>query len=137
MPKPSSRTSAAARSAIFEESTKFAEERVLLEMISFLDDLERALDAARGSGSPGSWVEGVALVARRMREYLARQGVTAIEPKGERFDPVYHEALLEIDAPPGVAPGHVVEVERKGYRRHDRALRAARVVVAKQREDKE
>ncbi len=117
-----------------EESTRFAEERVLLEMISFLDDLERAIAAAGEAGSPGPWLEGVTLVARRMGEYLARHGVTPVEPHGERFDPVHHEALLEIEAPAGIAPGHVVEVVRKGYRRHERPLRAARVVVAKQPE---
>ena len=114
-----------------EESRREAEERVMLEMIGALDDLERALRAAREAGESASWVQGVELVANRLREYLARQGVSVVEPLGQRFDPEFHESLLEIDAPPGASPGAVVEVVVKGYRRGERVLRAARVVVAR------
>ena len=78
-----------------------------------------------------SWVQGVGLVAGRMGEALARRGVSVIEALGEPFDPAYHEAMLEVPAPPGAAPGSVVEVVLKGYRRGDRVLRPARVVVAR------
>ncbi|MBI1799826.1 MAG: nucleotide exchange factor GrpE [Candidatus Eisenbacteria bacterium] len=114
-----------------EESRRDAEERVMLEMISAVDDLDRALDLARESGAPESWIQGVRLVANRIGEYLARRGVTAIDPVGEPFDPQVHEALLEVEPPSGVAPGSVVQVALKGYRRGPRALRAARVVVAR------
>src|SRR5262245_53129658 len=114
-----------------EEARRFAEESVMLEIIGALDDLDRALQAARGASSSESLVEGVELVGSRLREYLARQGVTVVDPSGEPFDPTVHEALLEVDAPPGVVPGHVVQVALKGYRRGSRPLRAARVVVAR------
>jgi molecular chaperone GrpE len=103
----------------------------MLEMIAALDDLERAIAAAETAGSPDSWTSGVRLVANRLSEYLARQGVTAVDPLGAAFDPAFHEALLEVDAPAGAMPGSVVQVILKGYRRGPRALRAARVVVAK------
>ena len=114
-----------------EESRRNAEESVMLEMIAALDDLERAIGAAGTSGAPDTWTSGVRLVASRLGEYLARQGVTVVDPLGEPFDPSLHEALLEVDAPEGAAPGAVVQVILKGYRRGPRALRAARVVVAK------
>ncbi len=114
-----------------DEAERSAEERVMLEMIHALDDLDRALEAARGSKAPEAWLHGVRLVADRMKEYLARQGVVTLHPVGEPFDPAFHEALLEMDAPEGVAPGHVVQVVLTGYRRGARALRAARVVVAR------
>ena len=114
-----------------EEARRTAEERVMLEMIGAIDDLERALASAREAQAPESWIQGVELVANRMNEYLARQGVTALAPVGEPFDPEFHEALLEVEAPPGVAPGSVVSVVLKGYRRGNRVLRAARVVVAR------
>ena len=116
-----------------EESQRFAEERVMLEMITMLDDLQLALDSAREAQAPESWLAGVRLVANRMSEYLARQGVTAIDPLGQPFNPEVHEALLEIDPPPGATPGAVVQVARKGYQRAGRSLRPARVVVARQR----
>ena len=115
----------------WEEGRRNAEESVLLEMVGALDDLERALEAARGSGADQEWVKGVALVAQRLRDYLARQGVSIVDPLGEPFDPAFHEALLETDAPPGTPPGIVMQVVQKGYRRGDRALRPARVVVAR------
>src|SRR5206468_10387169 len=54
-----------------EEARRFTEERVLLEMISMLDDLERGLESAREAGAPDPWVQGVQLVAQRMGDYLA------------------------------------------------------------------
>lgn len=115
----------------WEEGRRLAEEGVLLEMVTVLDDLERALVAAEASGAASPWMEGVALVAQRIRDVLSRQGVTAEDPMGRPFDPAFHEALLELDAPDGAAPGSVVQVVHKGYRRGERALRAARVVVAR------
>jgi len=114
-----------------EEARRNAEERVLLEIVAAIDDLERALDSARAAGAAEAYIEGVQLVARRLAEYLARQGVTAIDPTGEPFDPRFHEALLEVPAGEGARPGDVVQVALKGYRRGERALRAARVVVAR------
>jgi len=115
----------------WDEARRGAEERVMLEMITVIDDLERALSAAREAGAPETWVAGVELTVQRLREYLTRQGVTVLEPLGQKFDPAFHEAMLEIDAPAGRAPGDVVQVVLRGYARGDRPLRPARVVVAR------
>jgi molecular chaperone GrpE len=115
----------------WDEARRIAEERVMLEIIGAIDDLDRALEAARSAHDQESWIEGVRLTAQRLREYLARQGVTTLEPLGEKFDPAFHEAMLEIDAPEGRAAGDVVQVVLKGYARGDRPLRPARVVVAR------
>jgi molecular chaperone GrpE len=114
-----------------DEARRDAEERVMLELIGALDDLERALAAGREAGAPESWIAGVELVANRMSESLARFGVATLDPRGEPFDPEQHEALLEVDPPEGVAGGCVVQVVLRGYRRGARVLRAARVVVAR------
>lgn len=114
-----------------EEARRAAEEAAMLEVVSFIDDLERALEAAAGAEAPAAWTEGVQLVAGRMRDYLSRNGVEAMDPVGTPFDPRFHEAVLEVDVPEGASPGSVVNVVRKGYRRQGRALRAARVVVAR------
>jgi molecular chaperone GrpE len=114
-----------------EEAWRSAEDGILLEMITMLDDLDRALDAARDAGAPESWTSGVQLTADRVRERLARFGVVTLDPVGKPFDPRFHEALLEVDAPANIAPGSVAQVVHRGYARGDRALRAARVVVAR------
>lgn len=116
----------------WEEGRRAAEESVLLEMVAVLDDLERALATGDpGSGPAAAWTQGVALVAQRIRDFLTRQGVAVEDPLGRPFDPAFHEALLELDAPAGTAPGTVIQVIHKGYRRGARALRTARVVVAR------
>lgn len=114
-----------------EEARRLAEESVLLELIAVLDDLERALAAPDAAAAPAAWAEGVRLVAQRVQDVLGRHGVTALDPRGAPFDPAFHEALLEVDAPEGVEPGQVAHVVLKGYARGGRALRAARVAVAR------
>jgi len=114
-----------------EQVRRAAEEAVLLELIATVDDLERALSSAREAGAPESWTQGVALVVQRALDYLDRQGVVPVDPAGQAFDPELHEAILEMDTPSGAAPGAVLQVVRKGYRRGERPLRAARVVVAR------
>lgn len=120
-----------------EESRRLAEDRLLREVIDVLDDLDRALGAAphaaTKAGQDDAWSSGINLVAAKMRELLSRAGVTAIDALGRPFDPHEHEALLEVDAPEGRAPGEVVTVVRAGYRRGDRVLRPARVAVARAR----
>jgi len=113
-----------------EEARRTAEESVMLEIIGALDDLDRAMAAAGESGAPAPWLEGVRLVASRLGEYLLRQGVVVLDPVGQPFDPAFHEAILEAEVP-GVEAGHVAQVVLKGWRRGDRPLRAARVVVAR------
>ena len=113
-----------------EETRRSAEEGVMLEIIAALDDLDRALAAAPESDSPEPWAEGVRMVGSRLVEYLGRQGVVKLDPTGQPFDPVFHEAVLETVVH-GVAPGHVTQVLLRGWRRGMRALRAARVVVAR------
>lgn len=118
-----------------DEAIAATESRFLLDLIELLDDLERALAAFSPEQKDSPWAQGVALTAQRMRDTLARWNVVAVETVGRPFDPNVHEALLEIDAPDGAAPGTIVNEALKGYRRGERTLRAARVVVARQRTD--
>jgi molecular chaperone GrpE len=114
-----------------EEAVTRAQEQVLLDALAVLDDLDRALGAMAPEQAGEPWAQGVALTAQHMRDALARWDVREIDAVGRPFDPTVHEALLEIEAPEGIAPGAVAQVVLKGYRRGERALRAARVVVAR------
>ena len=69
------------------------------------------------------------LVFRSLREALARNGIEALDPKGEKFDPTLHEALSTLPAD-GAEPGTVVETMQKGYKLGEQLIRPARVVVA-------
>jgi molecular chaperone GrpE len=102
------------------------------DVVPVLDDLERAIQAAGldpEGDSPDGLAHGVLLVFRSLRDSLARNGVEAVDPKGEKFDPMVHEALSTVPAD-GVESGVVVEVMQKGYRLGEQLIRPARVVVS-------
>ncbi len=102
------------------------------EVVPALDDLERAIQAAgldpEGDSEDGL-AHGVLLVFRSLREGLKRNGIEAVDPKGEKFDPNQHEALSTVPLE-GTESGTVVEVLQKGYRLDDKLIRPARVVVS-------
>lgn len=105
---------------------------LLRDVVPVLDDLERALQAEgidpEGDSADGL-THGVLLVFRSLRDTLTRNGIEAVDPKGEKFDPTVHEALSTL-AVEGVEAGTVVEVMQKGYRLGDQLVRPARVVVS-------
>jgi molecular chaperone GrpE len=104
-----------------------AAERLVVELVPVLDDLERALDAAE-QHEEAKLEEGVALVHRAFVDALRKEGLTEIETDG-RFDPNVHEALLAQPAE-DKEPGTILQVVQKGYRLGDKVLRPARVIVA-------
>jgi molecular chaperone GrpE len=105
---------------------------VLLGVLPVLDDLERALQVAgldpEGDSEDGL-AHGVLLVFRGLRDTLVKNGIEAVDPTGEKFDPQVHEALSTLAAE-GVESGTVVETMQKGYRLGEQLIRPARVVVA-------
>jgi molecular chaperone GrpE len=96
------------------------------DLLPVLDNLERALDSA---DSADGLAEGVRLVLSDLQGVLAREGIEAVEPAGERFDPTVHEAL-STRPEDGAEPGVVLDVVQKGYRMADTVIRPARVVVS-------
>lgn len=101
-------------------------------VVPVLDDLERALQAA-GLDPEGDaddpLAHGVLLVFRNLRETLGRSGIEVVDPKGEKFDPNFAEALSTVQVE-GTEAGVVVEVMQKGYRFEGHLIRPAMVVVA-------
>jgi molecular chaperone GrpE len=112
------------------EDTKFeTKNKVLKEMLPVVDNLERAIEHAGGTGEKNPIVEGVQLVLRQFTTAFERLDVTPIDAMGQPFDPNLHEAISqqESDQPPGT----IVQVLQRGYRAGDRLLRPTLVVVAK------
>ena len=99
---------------------------VAREVIEAVDNLERALESAE---SGDGLAAGVEMVLKGLCETLARHGVEAVDPKGEKFDPNQHEALSTMPVE-GAESGTVVEVMQKGYRMGEQLIRPARVVVS-------
>jgi molecular chaperone GrpE len=112
-----------------EQERKYVFAPLARDLLPALDNLERALEAAKRAGDSGPLVQGVALVQAQMLDALRRHGITRLEAEGKPFDPHREEAVMQRptkDAPPGT----VVEVLEPGYMIHDRVLRAAKVVVS-------
>lgn len=101
----------------------------LMALLPILDDFERA-----GANLPDElrdqpWLEGVFAIQRKLQKTLEDQGITAIDPVGEAFDPNLHEAI-GMDASTDIPSGHVTVTLQKGYVIGDRVLRPALVRVA-------
>ena len=111
------------------EYAKYANERLLRELLPVLDNLQRALRHAQQSGGTNGLIEGVELTCKQYLEVLSRFGVRPIPSVGQPFDPAVHQAVATVD-PQGRAPNTIVEEYEKGYYLHDRVLRPAIVTVA-------
>jgi molecular chaperone GrpE len=112
-----------------EETAKYAGEALLRDLIPVLDNLDRALDAARAAGDAGSVVDGVELIRREFLKVLERHGVTRYSALGQRFDPNQHEAIariVSVDKEPDTVVGETVP----GYSLRGRVIRPAQVAVA-------
>ena len=111
-----------------EQARRFANERLLGELLPVFDSLDAGLAAAGGQGGPLK--EGLDLTYRQLLKVAGDNGLSLIDPTGEAFNPEHHQAISQADAP-GAAPGSVVQVFQKGYVLNGRLLRPALVVVAK------
>lgn len=111
-----------------DASLRYAQEDLLRELLPVLDDFERAIQAMKPAADEPIRA-GVGLVYDRLVRTLAQQGLEAMRPVGEKFDPALHDAMAE-RVEPGVEPGTILEVALPGYRFRDRVIRHAKVVVA-------
>ena len=112
-----------------EEFVKYANESLLRDLIPVLDNLDRALDAARAASTSASLVEGVELIQRELLKVLERAGVKRYSAVGQPFDPTRHEAIARVVSTEA-SPNTVVSEQLPGYQLHDRVLRPALVAVA-------
>jgi molecular chaperone GrpE len=106
------------------------------DMLGVADNLRRALDTLTPESRDGhdkglaNLIDGVELTERSLIAGLERHGVHKLEPKGQKFDPNFHQAMFEVPNP-DVPNNTVVEVVQAGYQIGDRVLRPAMVGVAK------
>ena len=113
------------------EFNRYANAALALEMLSAIDDLERALEAVPSKLAKNEWLEGMRLVERKFKSSLEGQGITPMESLGHPFDPNYHEALRQDKGKEGI----ITEVFQKGYMIGDKVLRPAKVVVGNGEEE--
>ncbi|MES0875103.1 nucleotide exchange factor GrpE [Sinimarinibacterium thermocellulolyticum] len=114
-----------------QTSLKFANEKLIGDLLAVCDSLELGLKAAADAGEDGkALVDGMQLTWRQMMSVLEKHGVKQLDPAGQPFNPDFHQAMTMVESTE-VAPNHVLSVMQKGYTLHERLLRPAMVVVAK------
>jgi len=111
------------------ELIQTAGEKVIREMLTVLDDFERAIKA-QGEPAGGEEQSGMGLIHHKMLRILEQQGLKAIEVKaGDVFDVELHEAITQIPAPDESLKGKIVDEVEKGYTLNEKVIRFAKVVV--------
>jgi len=116
------------------ELLQFANENLVKELLPVVDNLERALEHGRQSEAPAALLEGIERVYQGFLKALDKFGVTPFESVGQPFDPAFHNAMMQEEAP-GVPDCRVIKELQKGYLMHQRLLRPAMVVVARNTQD--
>lgn len=113
-----------------ERSRKFALEGVMKDLLQVRDSLERALEIPTENATVESLREGEQLTLKLLSKVMNDHGLELIDPLGEAFNPEWHEAVTMLPSAEA-AENTVLNVMQKGFRLHDRLIRPAMVVVAK------
>ena len=112
-----------------EKAHKYGIERLLLELLPVVDNLDHALKNLSENVSDSD-KEGIELTLKSFESALDKFGISPIYPISEGFDPIKHEAVSVVKDKKQ-ADNMIVEVMQKGWSLHERIIRPARVVVIK------
>jgi molecular chaperone GrpE len=110
-----------------DNARKFANEKLLGQLMPVFDSLDAGLTAAGTEPSPLR--EGLELTQKQLLKVADDNGLTVLDPTGQVFNPDHHQAISQAPAQ-GAVPGSVLQVFQKGYLLNERLLRPALVVVA-------
>lgn len=110
---------------------KSGSERVLVDVITVVDDFERALENIDTAKDLDAVKEGVGLIYSKFKSFLTKHGVKEIETVGQPFDTDRHEALTTIPAQSEEDKDKIVDCIQKGYTLDDKVIRYPKVIVAK------
>lgn len=129
-----------ARAEIANMSNRFKNERELLvryrsqdlgkAILPAMDNLERAMAIEVDDETGESLKKGISMVLESLTHALKEEGIEEIPAMGEAFDPNLHQAVQSVPAEGDTPADTIVEVLQKGYKLHDRVLRASMVIVA-------
>jgi len=120
-----------------EEFRKFANQSLIKEMLSVVDNLELAMNSANGHKAiDQGLLQGLDMTHKEILKVFEKFDVKPIEAKGQVFDPTFHEAVMQEETD-NFDENTVITELQKGYLIHDRLLRPAMVVVARSKESKD
>jgi len=110
---------------------KYANERLIRDILPIKDSMERALDQVSSSDDLAAFVKGLGLIHEQLTLTLGKNGVEKIETAGRDFDPTVHEAMLQVDTDECDADNKIADVYETGYLLNGRLLRPAKVSIMK------
>ena len=102
---------------------------IIVELLSVLDDFERASKSMETATDISAAKEGIDLIYQKLRNILSQKGLKEMETKGLSFDADLHEGIANIPAPNEDLKGKVVDELEKGYYLNDKVIRFAKVIV--------
>ena len=111
-----------------EQARRYANEKLLGELLPVFDSLDAGLSTQASDAE--KLREGMRLTLRQLEKVAQDNGLAAVDPTGEAFNPDHHQAMSAVPTSEH-APDTVVQVYQKGYVLNERLLRPALVVVAK------
>jgi len=114
-----------------QELIRYGNANLIAQLLPVLDDFERAFLTAPSGLDKLTWVEGIALVHRKLQLILEKEGLKPIQANGQKFNPMEHEAIA-YEERTDVEDGIILAEVQKGYKLGDRVLRPTLVRVAKQ-----
>ncbi|HAN42378.1 MAG TPA: nucleotide exchange factor GrpE [Sphaerochaeta sp.] len=114
-----------------EDAIQFANENLMRDLLTFLDNMERAIAACKQGGDVKSLIEGLEMTQSQLMSTLDKNwGLKAIDSVGQEFDPSLHEAcMMAIDE--NLEKETVLEEFQKGYTLHGRVIRPSKVKIGK------
>lgn len=112
-----------------EDLLRYSSQSLAKELLPALDNIERALSIEVDTEAGENLKKGIEMVYNSLQQAFEKEGIEVIDPVGEPFDPNYHEAYTQVPANEDQGSNEVAQVFEKGYKLHDRVLRAAKVSV--------
>lgn len=118
-----------------EEFIKYANEKLILELIDVCESLERGLENAKNTDNKDKLIEGMELIYKQFKNVLEKNGLTPIKALGEKFDPYKHEAMMQT-LTDECEENTILEEFTRGYMLNNRVIRYSKVRVSKKKENK-
>jgi len=112
-----------------DEVRKYSNERIIIQLLDVVDELELAIRSAQSSNSNGTLVQGVEMTLKKLEKILQKEGVCPIDCLGKPFDSSKHDAVSKVEKD-NVEGCTVVEEIRKGYTMKEKVIRPSVVKVA-------
>jgi molecular chaperone GrpE len=116
-----------------EEFVKYANEKLIIELIDIMESLERGLENAKVSANKEKLMMGLELIYKQFKNVVEKNGLVAIKALGEKFDPYKHEAMMQTPSDDN-EEDVVLEEFSRGYTLNNKVIRYSKVRVSKNKD---